>query len=196
MSQPIENPYPNGLLTGTYSEGPGLASRPDKHAGVTRQGECGRVPIDVVQSTTGAPPHTLGHFGFDLLTGRTCDQLPSAQVAAVFDGYGIASPGLPATLVISGRRLQLEEAAVYTALTSNRVDVSSQTFHRIPYGASLHSRQSAVRSPGRPSGYVLDDGRLWPVTDDRLFTLNGSWAKYLALQQYDSYQKGPTLRPA
>ncbi|MGN9912117.1 hypothetical protein ACTMTJ_31715 [Phytohabitans sp. LJ34] len=188
------HPHPNGLLPGTWTEGPALVAKPDKHAIVTPQGECGRVPIDVIQSTATAPPHTLGHFGFDLLTGRTCGQLTDAQVAALFNGYGIESAGLPATYITGGRRLQIQELGVYTALTGNRVNVSSQTFHQIPYGASLHTGVPAVRAAGRPAGYLLDDGRLWPVADNRLITANRSPVTTISVQQYDSYPKAPTLR--
>ncbi|MCP2353258.1 hypothetical protein HD597_000278 [Nonomuraea thailandensis] len=190
------HPYPNGLLPGTYTEGPGLVSKPDKHARVTPQGECGRVPIDVLQSTANEPPHTLGHFGFDLLTGRTCADLTNSQVATLFNGYGIHAPGLPATFITGARRLQIQELGVYTALTGNRVNVSSQTFHQIPYGASLHARLPAVQATGKLPGYLLDDGNLWPVTDQRILTANGSPVTTISLQEYDSYPKGPALRHA
>lgn len=190
------HPHPNGLLPGTYTEGPALISKPDKHAAVTSHGECGRIPVDVIQSTANEPPHTLGHFGFDLLTGRTCGQLANSQVAAVFNGYGIESPGLPATYITGGQRLQIQQLGVYTALTGNRVNVSSQTFHQIPYGASLHTGAPAITAAGRPAGYVLDDGRLWPVADNRLITANGSSTSTVSVGRYDSYPKGPTLRPA
>jgi hypothetical protein len=190
------HPHPNGLLPGTYTEGPALVSKPDKHAAVTSQGECGRIPADVIQSTSNEPPHTLGHFGFDLLTGRTCGQLPSSQVSSLFNGYGIESPGLPATYITGAQRLQIQQLGVYTALTGNRVNVSSQTFHQIPYGASLHTGAPAITAAGRPAGYVLDDGRLWPVADNRLITANNSSVTTVSIGRYDSYPKGPTLRPA
>ncbi|MGN9846939.1 hypothetical protein ACTMTI_53520 [Nonomuraea sp. H19] len=189
-------PYPDGLLPGTWTEGPGLASRPDKHATVTPQGECGRVPIDVIQSTATAPPHTLGHFGFDLLTGRTCGDLPNWQVAGIFESYGIESSGLPATFVTGGQRLQIQELGVYTRLTGNRVNVSSQSFHQIPYGASLHSRAPAVKAADRLPGYLLDDDRLWPVADARLITANSSPVTAISTQEYDNHLKSPTLRLA
>lgn len=190
------HPHPNGLLPGTYTEGPALISKADKHALVIPHGECGRIPVDVIQSTGNEPPHTLGHFGFDLLTGRICAQLASSQVAALFNGYGIESPGLPATSITGAQRLQIQQLGVYTALTANRVNVSSQTFHQIPYGASLHTGAPAVIAAGRPAGYLLDDGRLWPVADNRLITANNSPIRTISTREYDGYPKGPTLRRA
>lgn len=41
-------------------------------------------------------------------------------------------------------------------------NVSSQTFHQIPYGASLHTGAPAISAAGRPAGYVLDDAGSGP----------------------------------
>lgn len=107
-------------------------------------------------------------------------------------GPGVPGPRRPARPPVpqraAARRLHRPDR--------QRVDVTSQTFHQIPYGASPHTGAPAIVAAGRPAGYLLDDGRLWPVADNRLITANSSPVTTVSTQTYDSYPKGPTLRHA
>ncbi|MFI6770783.1 hypothetical protein [Streptomyces sp. NPDC050355] len=188
------HPYADGFVPGTWTEGPGIVSRPDKHARASSTGDCGRIPIDLVQSTTTFPPRTPGRFGLDLLSGKACTKLSPKRVGAIFEGYGIQVQGLPATYVTDGRRLQFAKAEPYLHVTGQRIGVSSETFHRIPYGASLHAGQKAVAATGRPGAFLLDDRRLWPVDSDKLITSNGSSLTRISTDDYDSHPVGPALR--
>jgi hypothetical protein len=65
--------YEDVAIPGVWTEGPGIISRSDKHSVVTATTDCGRVPMDVVRSTEGAPPTGLAHIGVDvILSGLTC----------------------------------------------------------------------------------------------------------------------------
>lgn len=188
------HPYADGVVRGTWTEGPGIVSRPDKHARASGTGDCGRIPIDLIQSTATFPPRNPGRFGLDLLPGKACTELSPKRVGAIFEGYGIQVPGLPAAYVTDGRRLQFEKAEPYLDVTGQRIGVSSDTFHRIPYGASLRAGQKAVGATGRPGAFLLDDGRLWPVDSEKLITDNGSSLTWISPVAYDSYPVGPALR--
>lgn len=63
--------YADVNIPGNFTEGPGIVSRTDKHS--VAGTECGRVPVDIIRSTTGKPPTGLGHIGVDvILDGATC----------------------------------------------------------------------------------------------------------------------------
>ncbi|MGH3715570.1 MAG: hypothetical protein ACRDT4_19240 [Micromonosporaceae bacterium] len=79
-------PYRPVNVDGAWVEGPGIASSPEKHAMVGASGTDGRVPVDLVHSTEGAPdphnpPRSLGHKGIDLI-GEGTGPSPSPSDSA------------------------------------------------------------------------------------------------------------------
>ncbi len=177
-------------VSGTWTEGPAIVSRPDKHA--LASSTCGTVPVDIIRSVGPGGPDTwnLARSGVDLLTGRTCDQIAHGRV---YEGYIIQSPGLPLTLARGGVRLQFALAAPALDLSRNAIAVSSDLFHRIPYGASMTSGAPVYGASGRPAAFYLDDGRLWPVSCLEAITHNNSSITGISVSQWDTYAKGPSL---
>ncbi|MCQ4043327.1 beta-xylosidase [Streptantibioticus rubrisoli] len=185
--------YADVAIPGQWSEGPGIVSRPDKHSVVSGSGDCGRIPVDVIRSTTTFPPQQLAHIGIDLRSGRSCASMPPAQIAAMYEGYGLQSNGLPAAVVVNGRRLQIQNASVYTDLTRNRISVPPSIYYAVPYGASLHDREKVVGAPGLPGAFQLDGGALWPVSCLRLVTDNHSSITMVGQGTWLSHPRGPDL---
>ncbi|NOK16435.1 beta-xylosidase [Corallococcus carmarthensis] len=177
-------------IAGTWTEGPAIVSRPDKHA--VASSTCGTVPVDILRSVGTGDVNTwnLARSGVDLLTGRSCDQVP---VGRVYEGYLIQSAGLPLTLVRDGTRLQFALAAPAQDLSRNTIGVSSDIFYRVPFGASMHSGAPVYGAAGRPAAFYLDDGRLWPVSCLEAITHNNSSIASMSVSQWDGIAKGPGL---
>ncbi|NUU26367.1 MAG: family 43 glycosylhydrolase [Streptomycetaceae bacterium] len=70
-------PYAPANFAGAWVEGPGIVSRPDKHAVDDAKSECGRVPIDVVHASKGSPPQDLVHKGVDIKAKVDCGPKPT-----------------------------------------------------------------------------------------------------------------------
>ncbi|ARF58357.1 hypothetical protein B1H19_32965 [Streptomyces gilvosporeus] len=187
------HPYAEVAIPGQWSEGPGIVSRPDKHSVAPGNNDCGRIPVDVFHSSTGSPPQQLTHDGLDLLSGRSCASMPGSQIAALYEGYGLQAEGLPAAVVVNGRRLQIEDAAVYTDLTRNPLNVPSSIYTAIPYGAALHDHATVLGAPGLPGAFQLDDDTLWPVDAPQLVLDNHSSVTMVNPASWQSHPRGPDL---
>ncbi|MDX3763531.1 beta-xylosidase [Streptomyces sp. AK02-04a] len=185
--------YADVTIPGQWTEGPGVVSRPDKHSPVSGTNDCGRIPVDVIRSTTSYPPRQLAHIGLDLLSGTSCAAMPPRQIAAIYEGYGLQFPGLPAAVVVSGRRLQVEDIATYSDLTHNAMYVPRSIYDAIPYGASLHYGETVLGASGRPGAFQLDNDTLWPVSCPQLVTDNHSSITMVEPKTWLSYLKGPGL---
>ncbi|KAF5137557.1 hypothetical protein E5D57_001336 [Metarhizium anisopliae] len=179
-------------IPGPWSEGPGIVSRPDKHSVVSASNECGRVPVDVIRSTTGPPPRELGRIGVDLVSGASCGSMPD-RVAAIYEGYGMQVPGLPAAVVVDGLRLQIQSLAVYTDLTHNAIQVPPSIYYAVPYGTSLHEGDAVLGASGLPGAFRLDNNTLWPVSCLKIVTDNHSQITMIDPGAWQSYRKGPSL---
>lgn len=147
-------------MTGDWREGPGLVTRPDKHA--NPGSDCGSIPIDVMRAlgpgdNLGA--WDLGHTGADLTTGQNCGSIPLDRL---YEGSRIASAGLPLAAVFGGQRLQFALAPPAVRLARTEFQVSAAIFNAIPYGASLSEGAPSWVATGRPNAFFLDDKRLWP----------------------------------
>lgn len=186
-------------ITGVWAEGPGLASRPDKHAippSVTAtSGSCGALPVDVMRAVVTVPngdvnTWDLAHDGVDLVVNRTCDQI---DLGRVYDGTKIIAPGLPLTAVIDGMRLQFAAAAPADRVARSSYDVTPAMFARVMAGASMHVADEVLGAPGRPAAFHLDDKRLWPVDCLEMITDNGSSITSTSVAAYDAIPKAPTL---
>ncbi|MYT28291.1 MULTISPECIES: beta-xylosidase [unclassified Streptomyces] len=187
------HPHPDVTVPGQWTEGPGIISRPDKHSVVPPDNDCGRIPIDLIRSTTTFPPQQLAHIGLDLLTHNDCASMPRRQLAALYEGYGLQSGGLPAAVVVSGRRLQIQNASVYTDLTHNALSVPPSIYYAIPYGGSLRDHQKVLGAPGLPGAFQLDHNALWPVSDPHLVSDNHSTITMVDRKRWLSHPRGPDL---
>ncbi len=183
---------PDTVIPGTWTEGPGLVGRPDRH--VVPSATCGRVPLDVVRSVGSAAPAVgtwdLAWVGADVDTGLDCGCL---DVGRVFEGSLVSSAGLPLTFVRAGSRLQLAVSAPALRLARSVYDVPNSLFSRIPYGASVSAGNAVLGASGRPAAFELDDGRLWPVSCLEAVTDNGSTITPVTTAAWDAFPLGPAL---
>ncbi|MEU9125952.1 hypothetical protein AB0C96_40130 [Streptomyces sp. NPDC048506] len=168
-------------------------SRPDKHSVAPGNDDCGRIPVDVVHSSTGSPPQQLTHQGLDLLSGRGCASMPGSRIAALYEGYGLQADGLPAAVVVRGRRLQIENASVYTDLTRNPLRVPRSIYFAVPYGAALHDHATVLGAPGLPGAFRLDHDTLWPVGALQPVSDNHSSITMVDRASWLSHPRGPDL---
>jgi hypothetical protein len=186
-----------------FAEGPGIVSRPDKHAVAPRNSDCGTVPFDLVNASGYdplpdggfSPPQRLVHTGVDLLPGVACADMPESRRERLFEGYAIESPDLPLALVVGGERLQVDgtTAAVVHHLTNNYVWVSPELYHSITPANSLPAGSLVIGAPGRPAAFVLDGGRVWPVNRGELITSAGSSTTYVSVAEFDAHPRGQDL---
>jgi hypothetical protein len=184
-------------ISSNWSEGPGLVSTPEKHSLAPANGECQRIRLDFMQSTQPASPlNDIKHFGSDLLTGRGCSELSSAQVSGMFNGYGIEVGGLPLTVVVEGERLQFQLAQPAIDITHNFIATTSEVFCAIPYGASLFSGSVVLGAAGMPAAFLLDNSMLWPVSSIKLITDDHSSIDFVSQTEFDSHPVGPALYEA
>ena len=176
-------------VPGNWTEGPGIVSRPDKHA--VPSISCGTVPIDLMRSVGPGGPDTwdLAHDGIDMSTGQRCDCTPLSRV---FEGSLFSVPGLPLTLIRQGLRLQFALSAPASRLARNSFGVSAAIFNAIPFGASMHMGDEVIGAPGRPAAFHLD-GRAWPASCLELITDNGSSITSVSVAAFDAIPAGPSL---
>ncbi len=175
-----------------WSEGPGLVSRPDKHA-VPSTTTCGTVPIDIVRSVGPAGRFTewgLAHVGFDLATGLSCG---CSRLGAVFEGTAVATSGQPWALVVGGRRLHFQRAAPLLQLTKTVQGVTPAIFASIPAGPAMFAGDPVYHSDGTPGAFLLNDGRLWPTSCYDVVAANASPMSYIAPWHWTAYPLGPPL---
>lgn len=171
-----------------WREGPGLVSRPDKHA--VPSASCGVVPIDYLHAVGGDDPNTwdLARRGFDLLTGRSCQD---SNLPATMEGYQMLVWGLPLTTVFGGLRLQWALADPVNWISRNGLGVSSEFFHSVPYGGSVFPGQQVLGATARPAAFNIE-GRLWPVDCLEVITANQSQIHDPLIWHYPGYGCLPT----
>lgn len=176
------------VVPGSWTEGPGIVSRPDKHA---IPAGCGTVPFDIMRSVgPSIPEWELAHDGVDVSTGLDCS---CVDVPAVYEGQRIAVSGFPLTVVEGGTRLQFALSDPALLLSRSEYPVDEATFYAIPYGASLYDGNLAWGADGRPGAFYLDDGRLWPVSCPEILTANHSSLTWVDAATWDSVPIGPPL---
>jgi len=179
---------PQISISGSWSEGFGLVSRPDKHSIPTST--CGVVPLDIMRSVGEGPRSwDLAHQGFDIVTDLSCAE---SSMARAMDGYYMISPGLPQSLVIDGVRLQFGHGETLRHFSRNSIPVASGIYHSIPSGGSLFRFNPVVQSPERPGAFEVG-GNLWPVSCPMALTTNGSVRTWITNAQWDSRQLMPSL---
>jgi hypothetical protein len=181
-------------LPGSWHDGPGIVSRPDRHA--VPSSACGVVPLDVVRAVGPGGPSTwdLAWVGADLVTGLACDCIPWGNV---YEGCLVVSAGLPLTLIRGGVRLQLALAAPGNRLSKSVYAVPSSVFYAVPYGASLSAGSAAYMAAGRPGAFLLDGpsgaNSLWAVSCPEVVSDNGSIMTGISTAEWDAYPRGPDL---
>jgi hypothetical protein len=186
------HPYQPVVLPGAATEGPGLVRRPDGHAPVSTTDPCGRVPLDVVRSTVGgAGPNALAHFGVDIAGLQSCQQ--KSQALTLLDGFAVPAPDRTVDLVVGGRLIEVERRSVALSLAAGMVDVPPPSVDQLPVAARLKAGATAISAPGRPTGLVLDDGKLWVVGTLTTAQLNSSPVTTVSDQQWDAYPTGSDL---
>ena len=179
------------VIPGAWTEEPAIASRPDKHA-VPWGGGCGTLAVDIMRSVGPGGPATwdLAHDGIDILSGRSCECAPLGRM---LEGTLLGVLNLPLTLVRDDLRLQFALGPPATRLARTTIDPGPAVFYAIPYGASLKDGNMALVAPGAPGAFLLDDGRLWPVSCAAEITDDNSTLTAVTTAMYASYPQGPPL---
>ncbi|MFI1156967.1 hypothetical protein [Streptomyces sioyaensis] len=177
--------------------GPGLVSRPDRHAVAPTAGRCGVVPVDfitpVAKLVKPNAPTNLQRQGVDVSVGQTCASMARGKVARIFDGYAITAPNLPLAFVTGGQRLQSASFPPIQDVTKNFIRTTPQVFHRIPHGASLSPGAKVIGAAGRPAAFLLTNNTKWPVSSIKTITDNRSHITMIGTARYDSCRRGPSL---
>ncbi|WP_158892169.1 beta-xylosidase [Amycolatopsis anabasis] len=188
------NPYRPVVVPGPWQEGPGLARRPDGHAPVPAAEPCDRVPLDLVRATVNGSanaPTDLRRFGIDLHGVRACEE--PARALTVLDGFAMPSPMRTIDLVTGGKLLRVDRRSVAERLAEHVLDRRLPELDRILVAARLPAQARALLAPGPGVGFLLDDGRLWPVTVPGLAALNDSPVEAVTNEQWAAYPAGSPL---
>jgi hypothetical protein len=180
-------------LPGSWTEGPGLVTKPDGHAPPSQEA-LSTVPIDSLRSV-GKPLEPfhwqLAWNGMDVKWSSVDDA--KVNVGKLYDGMLLHCHGLPVAFITGGRRVQIESNALWKYLSATTVQVSSEVYHRIPFGASLHKKELALAAPGRPGAFLLNDGKLWPLGCLGLVTDNESQLVEIRTDTWDKFKLGLNL---
>ncbi len=192
-------PLPNGNgsfeVQGAWTEGPGIVTRPDKHA--LPNGNCTDIKVDLMRSVAdgtglqGPNGWDLAHDGIDLrLRNASCSNVP---LGGMYDGFRLVSPNLPLALVLDGRRLQFAMSAPALRLSNNETQVASAIYEAIPYAGSVAAQARVIAAPGEPAAYVLDTQTLAPLGCPQLIADTNSTLENVSNQDFAAYPVGPNL---
>lgn len=188
------HPYRAVVIPGPWQEGPGLVRRPDGHAPAAAADPCGRVPFDVMRATqvgeSGAPTD-LRHYGLDVAGIQGCAD--PRRTLGVLDGFAMPSPVRTIDLVVGGQVIRIDRRSVAEQLATHLLDQRIAALDGVPVTAHLGSGAHAVQAPGLGFGFLLDDGRLWPVRSQSVASLNGSAVEFVSAAQWRSYPQATTL---
>jgi hypothetical protein len=173
----------------SWRDGPGLVRRPDGHA--PPDTSCGSIPIDAVRAIGTSDPTTwnLARVGTSLATGNGCE----CETPSVLEGLLVGAPGRPLTLVRGGSRLQFASGEVATHFGRSYLPLVAARFDTIPYAASVVTGADVVGAPGRPAAFLLDDGRLWPVSCSAPIVANGSSIRTISTTAFDAFPVAQSL---
>jgi len=187
-------PFRPVLLPGPWREGPGLVRQPNGHAPVSATDPCGRVPLDVVRATvTGeaGAPTDLRRFGLDLTELDACAD--PARALTVLDGFAMPSPVRTMDLVVAGQVVRVDRRSVARELADHVLDARLDVLDRYPVVARLESGTRALEADGLGVGFLLDDGRLYPVRNAAAVSANGSATEQVTPEQWRDHPEGPAL---
>ena len=182
-------------VQGAWTEGPGIATRPDKHA--LPSNNCTDVKVDLMRSVLdgtglqGPNGWDLAHEGVDLrLRQASCSNMPLGDM---FNGFRLVSSNLPLALILDGRRLQFALPSPALRLSRNEVQVSAALYNAIPYAGSVSGHARVIAAPGGPAAYVLDTQVLAPLGCPQLLTDTSSAVEYVSQGDFSLYPLGPAL---
>lgn len=122
------------------------------------------------------------------VTSQSC-----SYTAPVANGVIMISPNLPIALVVNGVRLQFEVLATPFVFSMQAQTVDNATYHKIPYGDSIHGGQRVVAAPGFPGAFVGDSGKLWKVSCLQAITKNSSSIEMIPTANYLAMPTGGDL---
>jgi len=189
------SPYRPVLIAGPWREGPGLVRRPDGHTPLSAADPCGRVPLDVVRATAiggAAAPTELRHFGVDVRSVVACPT--PDRLLSVLDGTAMPSPARTVDLVAGGRVLRVDRRSVAAQLAGQLagqvLDQRVASLNTVPVTTRLQTGAKAVSAAGRGVGFVLADGKLWPLRRPEVAAANDSPVTEISPQQWDAYPMG------
>ncbi|WP_236791261.1 beta-xylosidase [Amycolatopsis sp. GM8] len=188
------HPYRAVVIPGPWQEGPGLVRRPDGHALAAPGDPCGRIPFDVLRATRigeANAPTDLRHYGLDVVGIQGCaDQ---QRTLGVLDGFAMPSPVRTIDLVVAGKVVRIDRRSVAEQLATKVLDQRIDALDGVPVSAHLSSGARALQAPGLGLGFVLDDGKLWPVRPQSVASLNGSAVEFVSAAQWRSYPQAAAL---
>ncbi|NIH79946.1 hypothetical protein FHX46_002476 [Amycolatopsis viridis] len=187
-------PYQPLLVPGAWREGPGLVRRPDGHAPISAADPCRRVPLDVVRATaTGeaGAPTDLRRFGLDVVGVPGCAD--PRRALTVLDGFAMPSPVRTMDLVVAGQVVRVDRRSVAQQLAGHVLDTRLDVLDQFPVAARLESGTRALTAAGLGVGFLLDDGRLYPVRRADAVSANGSAVEDVSPAQWRGFPAGPAL---
>ena len=189
-----ENLYRPALIPGPWQEGPGLLREPEGHARLSTRDPCDRVPVDVVRATvigSAGAPTELRHYGLDLHGLNACAD--PERALRVLDGVAMPSPVRTMDLVVDGQIVRVDRRSVAAALAERVLDRRLPVLDGLPVATRLRAGTPALSAPGRGTGLVLDDGRLWPIAVPEAAGLNDSEPADESGARWDGYPAGSVL---
>lgn len=190
------NPHPPVSVPGPWREGPGVVRSPSGHLPRSDTDPCGTVPVDVVRATQNLQaPTNLRRFGMDLQGARGCADADGAR--RMLSGFALPSPEQTMDVVVDGTVVRVERRSVATSIADHTLEERPEHVAELPVHARLPAGALVLHSPGNGTGVLLDDDRLARVRDeqvtDALTTHNGSSARTISDDRWESYRPGPTL---
>ncbi|GAA4004952.1 beta-xylosidase [Allokutzneria multivorans] len=186
------HPYRPVHIPGPWQEGPGLVRTAEGHATISAEDPCGRASFDVVRATREpSAPTDLQHFGIDVRGFDGCADTTRAR--KVLEGFALPAPDRTIDVVIGGNRVRVERKSVAERLAVRLLPTSVPALLRLPVLARLRPGAPAIRAPGRPFAFLLDDGRLWRLGSEPAALANESPIVDVPVDRWDAYRAGSTL---
>ncbi|OLR91701.1 glycoside hydrolase family protein [Actinokineospora bangkokensis] len=186
------HPYQPAVVRGPWKEGPGLVRDPEGHALPSLDDPCQRVPVDLVRATTNAAaPTDLRWYGADLTGTAAC--LDATRALRTLEGFAMPSPERTIDLVLGGKVVRVERRAVADRLAVKVLDRRVPALDSVPVEAHLTSAAPGVRIGPKQAGLLLDDKRLWALSDPALAATNSSALADITPRDWAGYQRGPDL---
>ncbi|MFB9903020.1 beta-xylosidase [Allokutzneria oryzae] len=186
------HPYQPVHIPGPWQEGPGLVRTAEGHAPLSTEDPCGRTAIDVVRATREPrAPTDLQHFGLDVRGFDGCAETGRAR--KILEGFALPAPDRTIDLVIGGNRVRVERRSVAERLAVRLLPAPVPALQRLPVLARLRPGAPAIRAPGRPFAFLLDDGRLWRAGSEAAAVANESPIVDVPTARWDAYRPGSTI---
>ena len=186
------HPYTSVAIPGPWKEGPGLIRTPEGHALPSLDDPCHRVPVDLVRATADtAAPTNLKFFGTDLTNTTACIDAPRAL--RTLEGFAMPSPERTIDMVLRGKVIRIERRSVAERLALKVLDHRIPALDTAPVEARLTSATPGIHTTPTQSGLLLDDKRLWALSDPGLAALNASPLTKVTPKEWAAYQRGPDL---